>query len=713
MSNSIGRLLVANRGEIACRIMRTAKRMNIETLAVYSEADRNSMHVQLADEAYYIGEAEPVKSYLNQERILEVAHKNQASAIHPGYGFLSENSEFSQRCQEERIIFVGPSASSIRTMGIKNESKRIMIEAGVPVVPGYHAEDQDNGLLMEEAKKIGFPVMIKPVRGGGGKGMRIVREERKFYEQLESSRRESLKAFNDSTVLLEKYIEQPRHVEVQVFGDMFKDYVYLYERDCSVQRRHQKIIEEAPAPLLDDKKRASLGEQAVAAARAVDYLGAGTVEFILDRLTGEFYFMEMNTRLQVEHPITEMITNTDLVEWQLRVARGERLPRSQSEISIDGHAFEARIYAEDPSDNFLPQTGQLRYICLPDSSTMSSQSSKPLNKQQVRLDTGVSGGDNISPYYDPMISKLVVWSEDRASALAKLNEALKQYTIVGLPTNISFLSKLATNKSFREGDVGTDFIEKHHEELFGKNDTENKQSTFNAQDSAPELAACLFKLVSSCSTNQRLDQNLVAFRTLGMRKPNYDFKLKVDDVNLMAQYESLSAKSGKITIRLASEPEKIIAEHAMRAEMIENGNQVKVTLDDQQKTYKFDLMNSRETLTDDRETLVILRNSTKENRIFHVEYNNLFEADNNQKQQQQQANSSDPSLACAPMPGIVEKVLVQVGDQVEIGQSLVIMSAMKMEYTIKSYMNGKVESISHNVGDFVAKSETLVKLAEF
>ncbi|KFQ51076.1 hypothetical protein N334_03496, partial [Pelecanus crispus] len=451
--HNIGKILIANRGEIACRVMRTAKKMGVKSVAVYSEADRNSMHVAMADEAYCIGPAPSQQSYLAMEKIMQVAKVSAAQAIHPGYGFLSENTEFAELCKQEGIIFIGPPSSAIRDMGIKSTSKAIMSAAGVPVVEGYHGEDQSDECLKEHAKRIGYPVMIKAVRGGGGKGMRIAHSEKEFLDQLESARREAKKSFNDDAMLIEKFVDNPRHVEVQVFGDQHGNAVYLFERDCSVQRRHQKIIEEAPGPGINPEVRKRLGEAAVKAAKAVNYVGAGTVEFIMDS-QHNFYFMEMNTRLQVEHPVTEMITGTDLVEWQLRVAAGEKIPLMQEEILLRGHAFEARIYAEDPNNNFMPGAGPLLHL------------STPPPDSCTRIETGVRQGDEVSVHYDPMIAKLVVWAEDRQAALRKLRYSLHQYNIVGLSTNIDFLLSLSGHPQFEAGNVHTNFIPQHHDELF-------------------------------------------------------------------------------------------------------------------------------------------------------------------------------------------------------------------------------------------------------
>lgn len=410
-------MLIANRGEIACRVMKTARRIGVKTVAIYSEADAAALHVKQADEAFLVGPAPSAQSYLCGERIIGIAKRAQCQAIHPGYGFLSESVEFAEQCEREGLIFMGPPASAIRDMGIKSTSKSIMAAAGVPIINGYHGDDQSDERLQAEAKKIGFPVMIKAVRGGGGKGMRIAATHSGFMPALESARAESAKAFGDSSVLLERYVRSPRHVEVQVFGDTHGNVVHLFERDCSVQRRHQKIIEEAPAPGLPEEIRAELGAAAVRAAKAVGYVGAGTVEFILDKEDLSFHFMEMNTRLQVEHPITEMITGTDLVEWQIRVAAGEPLPVSQSDIRRNGHAFEARVYAESPNEDFMPGAGTLTHLSPPESSDC------------VRVETGVEQGDEVSVHYDPMIAKLAVWAPNRSLALNSLRARLNDFHV--------------------------------------------------------------------------------------------------------------------------------------------------------------------------------------------------------------------------------------------------------------------------------------------
>ncbi|MDX1734523.1 MAG: acetyl/propionyl/methylcrotonyl-CoA carboxylase subunit alpha [Halioglobus sp.] len=451
------KILIANRGEIACRVMSTARRLGIATVAVYSDADAGALHVQLADEAVHIGPAPARESYLDIDAILRAAQATGAEAIHPGYGFLSENAAFAQACADASVVFIGPPASAIEAMGSKAAAKRIMEQAEVPLVPGYHGENQSAGRLRAAAEEMGYPVLLKATAGGGGKGMRQVDSGEEFEAALDAARREAAASFGDDSMLVEKYLTRPRHVEIQVFCDSQGNGVYLAERDCSVQRRHQKVIEEAPAPGVSAELRRAMGDTAVKAAAAIDYRGAGTVEFLLDE-DGSFYFMEMNTRLQVEHPVTEMITGQDLVEWQLLVAAGQALPLAQEQVSISGHAFEARIYAEDPENDFLPVTGTLDFLRAPEET------------RHVRVDTGVQQGDEISVYYDPMIAKLVTWDESRERALARLARALASYRVGGTTTNIDFLYNLATCEPFSRARLDTRFIERHRQEIFRDRD---------------------------------------------------------------------------------------------------------------------------------------------------------------------------------------------------------------------------------------------------
>ncbi|RUU96708.1 ATP-grasp domain-containing protein, partial [Mesorhizobium sp. M1A.F.Ca.IN.020.03.2.1] len=455
-----GKILIANRGEIACRVIRTARKLGVRTVAVYSDADARALHVEMADEAVHIGPSPVGDSYLRGDRIIAAALATGAEAIHPGYGFLSENPDFVDQVTAAGLIFIGPSAASIRAMGLKDAAKRLMEKAGVPVVPGYHGEAQEIVLLATKAREIGYPVLIKARAGGGGKGMRRVDHPDDFSEALSGARREAKAAFGDDRVLVEKYVDKPRHIEVQVFGDNFGNVVHLFERDCSAQRRHQKVIEEAPAPGMTPALRKAMTEAAVKAAKAISYSGAGTIEFIVDASEAlkadRFWFMEMNTRLQVEHPVTEMVTGVDLVEWQLRVAAGEKLPKAQNEIALAGHAFEARIYAEDAAKGFLPATGTLYHLKFPDT---------PPEDAAMRIETGVRAGDAISPFYDPMIAKLVVHARDRTTALGALRKALARTEVAGSTVNTAFLAALAADADFAAGDIDTGLIGRHQDAL--------------------------------------------------------------------------------------------------------------------------------------------------------------------------------------------------------------------------------------------------------
>eukprot|EP01122_Echinamoeba_exundans_P009079 TRINITY_DN3130_c0_g1_i2.p1 TRINITY_DN3130_c0_g1~~TRINITY_DN3130_c0_g1_i2.p1 ORF type:complete len:745 (+),score=128.28 TRINITY_DN3130_c0_g1_i2:21-2255(+) len=464
------RILIANRGEISVRVSRTCRQLGVESVAVYSEQDRGSLHTQAADHAVLLGPAPASQSYLDAQKIIRIAKETGAEAIHPGYGFLSENAQFSRACAEAGIVFIGPPPSAIEAMGSKSEAKRIMSAANVPITPGYYGSDQSVQKFTEEADKIGYPVLIKAVHGGGGKGMRLVHQPSEMAEAMESARREAIKSFGSEALLVEKYIVRPRHVEVQVFADNHGNAVYLFERDCSVQRRHQKIIEEAPAPNISEELRSRLGEAAVNAARAVGYRGAGTVEFILDcdAPDGRFYFMEMNTRLQVEHPITEMITQQDLVYWQLLVASGRPLPLTQAQLKIHGHAFEARVYAENPENNFLPAPGPIVEMRTPAETFFAGSGAESYARSQgtVRVDTGVRQGDVVSVHYDPMIAKLIVHDVDRASALRRLHQKLSEFHVRGLHTNLRFLLSLSSHPAFVEAELDTGFIERYRSSLF-------------------------------------------------------------------------------------------------------------------------------------------------------------------------------------------------------------------------------------------------------
>jgi len=653
--SQISKVLIANRGEIACRIMQTAKKLGLRSVAVYSEADRKARHVAMADEAYFIGPAASQESYLKKDVILDVAKRSGAQAIHPGYGFLSENVEFADLCAQSGVIFVGPPASAIRDMGIKSTSKIIMTNANVPVIGGYHGEDQSYETLKSEADKIGFPVMIKAVRGGGGKGMRIAMTEQDFEAQLESAKREAMKSFGDEVMLLEKYVNEPRHVEVQVFGDQHGNYVYLFERDCSVQRRHQKIIEEAPAPGISEEVRRKLGEAAVRAARAVNYVGAGTVEFIMDKYTHDFFFMEMNTRLQVEHPVSEMITGTDLVEWQLKAAAGEVLPVTQDDIKLNGWSFEARIYAEDPDNGFMPGAGPLLHLSMPEP-----------EPNRVRIETGVRPGDEVSVHYDPMIAKLVVWGPDRQSALLKLHAELDRFNIDGLPNNVNFLMDLASHPEFMKGNVDTDFIPRHFDELFPKRETSN------------ELICAATMAVILGEKTQFLDGLAL----------NASYRRKID----------LLLPDGK-TSKL------VIATRNGDGYTLEFGDQsleVSASLEDGQLICFVNGVKSIQRAVMNGPNI----------KLFSRDLGAVSFSQKLPKFLSQQIGGGSLGGAIAPMPGVVEKVYVKAGDQVNAGDPLAVMIAMKMEYVIKAPKTGTVTKVPHKVGDFVTKGTALVEFGD-
>lgn len=653
--------------------------MGIRSVAVYSEADARSIHVRLADEAYAIGPAASQLSYLDFNKILNVAKNSGAQAVHPGYGFLSENTEFAEACTNNGVIFVGPPSSAIRDMGIKSTSKYIMTAAGVPCIQGYHGEAQDDATLMAEAERIGFPVMIKAVRGGGGKGMRIAMTKDDFTSSLESARNEALKSFNDDVMLIEKFVQRPRHVEVQVFGDSHGNYVYLFERDCSVQRRHQKIIEEAPGPGISPKVRRDLGKAAVRAARAVDYVGAGTVEFILD-VKDDFYFMEMNTRLQVEHPVSEMITGTDLVEWQLRVAAGEKLPLTQEELDQpNGHSFEARIYAEDPDNNFMPGAGVLTHLSTPEPGP------------NVRIETGVREGDQVSVHYDPMIAKLVVWGETRPIALQKLITCLTEYNISGLKTNVQFLIDLARHPEFQAGDVHTDFIPQHYDSLFP------------AKVVTPALLcqAALFSCIKDekAAVATALASSADPFSPFGLCASARVNHARLKTVEVVVGGQKMSVKAADVG----------------------EGTYSVVTPDGQTRLVKghVEKNNAKTTLVTwidgVKSSVNVFHDGHSQLQIFHAEGITDLELP-------PPKFVSSPLLGAAaagagagpvaPMPGVVDKVSVTEGQRVEAGDPLVTMIAMKMEYVIKAPKGGVVKKIAFEAGKTVNKGATLVVLEE-
>ena len=663
------KILIANRGEIACRVIAAARHMGVRTVAVYSDADRDARHVALADEARRIGPPDARASYLNVEAILAAARDTGAEAIHPGYGFLSENEDFAAACARAGIVFIGPSPEAIAAMGDKSAAKRLMEKAGVPLVPGYHGENQDPAFLQAEADKIGYPVLIKASAGGGGKGMRIVEVAKGFAAALESAKREAKASFSDDRVLVEKYLDRPRHIEVQVFGDTHGNIVSLFERDCSVQRRHQKVLEEAPAPGLSPGRRKAMGEAAVAAAKSIKYTGAGTVEFIAAQ-DGTFYFMEMNTRLQVEHPVTEMITGLDLVRWQLAVASGDPIPLRQNEIRMNGHAIEARIYAENPAKGFLPSTGTLRHLRAPQGCEFS------VTGGPVRVDSGVRQGDAITPHYDPMIAKLVVWGEDRGIALGRLRAALAEYEIVGVSTNLAFLARTVAGKAFSSADLDTGLIERCRAELF-------------PADPGP----CDEDLAAAALAELLAEQAQAAAAARASGDPHSPWN-NVDGwrLNLGSHHELVFAegeRSYPVEMHFTSTGLRFSANgrsHPLSGRL-ENGA-LQVTLGD---------ASFRVRAVRDGNHWHLFRDGTHRVLTLHS------------AQAAPEPDAAVGSLS-APMPGKVLQVLVQAGAQVAKGTPLVILEAMKMEHTIAAPHDGRVTEIHFKSGEQVNEGVELLRL---
>jgi 3-methylcrotonyl-CoA carboxylase alpha subunit len=658
------KILIANRGEIACRVAATARRMAIRTVAVYSEADADAKHVQACDEAVPIGGSAPQDSYLRWERIIEAARATGAQAIHPGYGFLSENEGFAAACAQAGIVFIGPPAAAIQAMGLKAQSKRLMAQAGVPLVPGYHGADQDPALLAREAARIGYPVLIKASAGGGGKGMRAVERAEDFAAALASCQREARNSFGDAAVLVEKYVTRPRHIEIQVFGDTQGHYVYLFERDCSVQRRHQKVLEEAPAPGLGEAMRSRMGEAAVAAARAVNYVGAGTVEFIVEQRGSEldFFFMEMNTRLQVEHPVTEAITGLDLVEWQLRVAAGEPLPLRQQDLRIQGHAIEARICAENPDNNFLPATGTLHVYRKPPAAAFQRAS--------VRIDDGVRAGDAISPFYDSMIAKLIVHGSTREEALARLDEALAATHIVGLATNVQFLRHVVRSRSFAQADLDTALIPREAAVLFQQ------------QPVSLELAAAC-AVAKTLIDEAQLAGNDPFSRRDGWRSHGAaSRRLEFDFGGTHAKAQLTTLHDGALVLAV-------------------NGHSAPLSFraTDEGIEVHYGAQRTRATVYTQGETDHVF---TDAGAAQIVSIDLLAHAGE---------GAAEVGRLTAPMPGKVVSFAVQAGDKVRKGQPLAVLEAMKMEHTIAAPVDGTVAELLYAPGDQVAEGAELLKLA--
>jgi len=652
------KVLIANRGEIACRVIATCRRLGIATVAVYSDADRNARHVRLADEAIHIGPAAARESYLRSDAILDAARRSGAQAIHPGYGFLSENADFADACVAAGIAFIGPPASAIRAMGDKSAAKALMAKAGVPLTPGYHGDQQAPEFLRAQADGIGYPVLIKASAGGGGKGMRKVERSEDFVDALASCQREAASAFGNDHVLVEKYVERPRHIEIQVFGGGQGEAVYLFERDCSVQRRHQKVLEEAPAPGMSADRRAAMGKAAVDAARAVGYVGAGTVEFIAGP-DGDFYFMEMNTRLQVEHPVTEFITGTDLVEWQLRVAAGQPLPKRQDELAIHGHALEARLYAEDADRGFLPSTGTLRRLRLPTPST------------NVRVDTGVEEGDSITPYYDPMIAKLIVWDVDRDAALRRMRQALADCQVVGVTTNAGFLRRLVQTDSFANAKLDTALIEREQAALAVTGDGEQalwELAAIAAVASTPAAAADARDPHSPWQAQDGWRLGVPAARLVPLQQGERARTLKV----------WTTADGWRVQCGDAA-PKQVVG-HA-------DGQTLSVQMDE--RRWRLQLQR-------DGDQLYLFASDGQHRFTLHDPVGESEQA------------SADAGSLLAPMPGRIVATLVAAGTQVKRGTPLVVLEAMKMEHTLQAPADGTVKGYRAKAGDQVGDGAVLV-----
>jgi len=652
------KILIANRGEIACRVIRTAKKLGIATVAVYSDADAQSQHVKLADEAIYIGESPAAQSYLQVDRIIQAAKSTGAQAIHPGYGFLSENDQFALACKDNNIVFIGPPVEAILAMGLKATSKALMEKAGVPLTPGYHGTNQDAAFLKQQADSIGYPVLIKASAGGGGKGMRLVERSEDFLSSLASCKSEARSSFGNEDVLIERYVIQPRHIEVQVFGDTHGNYVHLFERDCSVQRRHQKVLEEAPAPKMPEDKLETMRQAAIDAARAVNYVGAGTVEFIVEQ-DGTAYFMEMNTRLQVEHPVTEMITGQDLVEWQLRVAFGEPLPKQQHELQIHGHALEARVYAEEPEKGFIPAIGQISYLHYPE------------QNDAVRVDSGIVEGDEISTYYDPMIAKLIVWGKNREAALTQMHHALGQFHVDGLGNNIAFLDRLVLCDSFKNANLDTGLIQREEAFLL------KPSAEINAE---LVVSAALIELLT------RQAQNPVANNSVWQQKSFW----RLNQQN--AHTVQLQRNNITLKVRFNTQDQGFVAHY--------NGQQFAV-----QGQFI------------DAHTLALQLNAKQQKLAFSQNENGITLFHNGQTHsfdyikpdyQQQDEQGAENNLT-APMPGVITQVLVAANARVKKDDVLMTLEAMKIEYSIRAPFDGIVASSYFQAGDQVKAGDELVE----
>lgn len=661
----IKKLLVANRGEIACRVIRSARKLGIATVAVYSEADINAQHVKLADEAILLGSALASESYLKGDLIIEKALVLGVDAIHPGYGFLSENAGFADKCEASNIIFIGPGSDAIRAMGSKSAAKTIMEKAGVPLVPGYHGNNQEPAFLHTEAKNMAYPVLLKAAAGGGGKGMRQVWKDEDFFDALAAAKRESMNSFGDDHMLIEKYLTEPRHVEIQVFCDQHGNGVYLFERDCSVQRRHQKIIEEAPAPGLSEELRKEMGEAALKAAFAINYCGAGTVEFLLDH-DNAFYFMEMNTRLQVEHPVTEFITGEDLVEWQIMVANKQELPKTQEELTCSGHAIEARIYAEDPDNEFLPSTGKIEFLA------------EPSSTENVRIDTGVICGDEVSIYYDPMIAKLIVYAPNREQALSLLTASLNKYLLCGVTTNIPYLNKVLTTQAFQNAELTTDFIERHSDQI------EHAKTKLR-----PEYQAAICAILSHSATLNQSSDISAASGIYADNELSFNFRLNHYKTELLKfMYDG--------------------AKHECHCQYLEN-NKVDIFLDSKHQIFTTELTQNNVTLNgeDGRYSFQYYQNAST---LWIQGNSGSFRIDKILPDLGTNESANNEGDILAPMNGTVVSVNVESNQTVKKDQVLTIVEAMKMEHSLKAPFDGRIAECFVSTGERVDGGSVLLSM---
>ncbi len=645
------KILIANRGEIACRIIKTARRMGIESVAIYSTADQNSLHVSLADSAFCIGDPPAAVSYLNIDTIIKVAIASGAQAIHPGYGFLSENAHMARACDAAGIVFIGPSVATITAMASKQLAKQMLEKTTVPLTPGYHGSEQSNARLFQEAQCLGFPVLLKAASGGGGKGMREVHSAADFEQAVAGARREALAYFADDTLLIEKLIREPRHIEIQIMADNHGHVVHLFERDCSIQRRHQKIIEEAPATHLPKTVQQGLAEAAIAVARAVDYRGAGTVEFLVDA-DDHFYFMEMNTRLQVEHPVTEMITGLDLVEWQLRIAANECLPCTQEQIHAHGHAIECRIYAEDPRNNFIPSIGQLHFL-------------KEPTGENLRIDSGVTTGSSVSMYYDPMLAKLIAWGETRAAALQRLQLALKHYHLGGIKTNVPFLQAILKHEAFVNATFSTNFLSQEHIEM-----------------PHPEAQFALFLAAS-------VDYLNAISKHDSLRRDTFAWQMHIND-HWTQRY--IIQDSPQVIIVTAIDLEHVTMKHENKT-----------------VTWKIKLSGDQLHLDDGQRSQWVWAECSADQFIFYTEFGPITVKRFNWQNQASNHNLIDGQLT-APMPATVVAILKKKGDKIEAGDALMVLEAMKMEHTIHAPHSGFLSHIFYDIGAQVNEGAELVAL---